>query len=229
MSELNVNVSDLSGLLSCAKIYMDEATLRVGNGYVQVVEVDPTHTQMIDGKVECNSDPCEIPVNLEKLIKAISAAGKDTVMELSDGMLILHGEHTKIKVPLIYRDAVFRWPARFDGEPVAQCDIAPSLLASVISYGMYTNSAFAKFSIKDTRMTVEIGTESDTSEIVSPFTATGESTVNIDLAYLDALIKFVKSVPVVTVCGFGDSVPLMFKWTDGTGSYRVVIAPRIME
>lgn len=229
MSEIKVNVQELTGLLSCAKLYMNEATLRIADGYAQVTEVDATHVQMISGKIECDCEPCNIPVNLEKLIKAISAAGKDAVMELDNDRIILHGEHARIKVPLIYRDVNFKWPPKFDADPVAECEISPSLLSPVISYGVYTNSSFARFSIKDTRMTVEIGTESDVSEVISPSTAVGESTVNIDLAYLDALIKYVKNVPSIKVCGFGSDTPLMFKWNDGTGVYRVVIAPRIED
>lgn len=229
MSNIDVNIQDLSALLSCAKMYMDEATIKISNGYAEIVEVDPTHTQMLHGRVKCDSEPCEISVGLEKIIKAISAAGKDCTLELTDSQLILHGAHSRIKVPLIIRDSKFKWPAKFTGEPVATCDISPSLLAPSLSYGIYTNSVAARFKIADTRMTIEMGQAPDITELQSPSTAVGECAVNIDLAYLDTLIKYVKAVPTITVCGYGDNVPLMFRWTDGTGEYKVLVAPRIEE
>ena len=230
MPEIKVNMQDLSNLLSCAKLYMDEATIRIGNGFAEVLEVDATHTQMLHGKIICDCEPCEIPVNLEKLIKAISAAGKDNAtMEFQDGILTIRGAHSRIKVPTIYKESNFKWPAAFGDDAPATGQISPSLLAPMLSYGLYTNSGAAKFSIRDSKLTVEIGKSPDISEITSPDPATGESVVNIDLAYLDMLIKYVKGVPTVTVCAYGDDKPILFKWAEGTGDFRVLIAPRIED
>ena len=225
--DLKVDAGDLTTLLSCAKLYLDEATIRVANGKATIMEVDPTHTQMMCGSIDCQSEDCEIPVNLEKLIKALSAAGQGAVIELDDGFIRIHGAHTRIKIPLIYRDVNFKWPAKFSGQPIAECDLPPSILAPVISYGQYTSSAAAKFTIGDTRMTIEIGQEPDVSEIVCPNTAVGESTVTVDLTYLDTIIKHVKNLPTVKVCGYGDNVPIQFMWTAGTGVFKVMVAPRI--
>ena len=161
---MDVNAQELLSLLSCAKLYLDEAIIRVGNGKAQILEVDPTHTQMMQGEIDCNSEPCLVPINLEKMIKALSAAGKDAKITVGDGILEIHGEHTRIKVPLITKEATFKWPAPFAGNPLAECELDPSLLAPMISYGQYTSSSVATFKIGDTRMRIEIGQIPDTSE-----------------------------------------------------------------
>ena len=229
MTDIKVNTQDLFSLLSYAKIYTDEATLRIGNGKAEILEVDGTHTQMINGSIACDSDACEIPINLEKTIKAISAVGKDAILSIDEDALTVQGAHSKIKIPLMVREANFKWPPKFDGEAKAYCEIPPSLLAPMLSYGEYTSSGKAAFIIGDTKMRIEIGETPDISELESPNTAVGDCKVTIDLTYLNTLIKNIKGVPSVTVCGYADNNPLLFKWADGTGEFRVLIAPRIED
>lgn len=227
MTEIRIKIDskDLMDLLSCAKLYNDEAKLTFADNSLTITDVDVTHVQMYDLSTVCEaSEPCVIAVPLEKMIKALSATGDNIDIVIEDGILTIRGDFAKVKVPLIGGEQTFKWPQKFT-QPIASCDIAPSLLAPLVSYGKFTNASVAKFSIHDTRMTILIGELPDLSEVQSPNTATGESTSMFSLEYIDTLLKHVKSVPTLTVSGFGDKFPMIFQWETERSKFKVCIAP----
>lgn len=229
MTTIKTNSKDWKALLSSVKVYVDEATVRIGDGKAHVQAVSTTKENMFYGEIDCEGEG-EFSVSLEKMLKALSAVGDNPEIELGDGMLTIYGQTTKVKVPLIVCDTAPNWPPKFI-TPSATCEIAPSVLDPVLSYGKYCNQSFVRIIIKDTKMKFEIGSEygQDTSEIESLNTAVGEATSTFGLDLIDTLIKHIKSCDTVTVGGYADNNPMSFAWTDGTGKFKVLIAPRVED
>lgn len=226
---IKTNVKDWKALLTSARVYVDEATVRVGDGKARIMAVSTTKENMFYGEIDCEGD-AEFSVVLDKMIKALSAVGTDAEIEVGEGMLTIYGQNTKVKVPLIVCDVCPNWPERFK-TPLAYCNIAPSVLEPVVSYGRFCNHTHVKIMIADTKMKMEIGSEysQETSEIESTETAVGEAKAIFGLDFIDTLIKHIKSCDTVTVGGFNDDEPMSFAWTDGSGRFKVLIAPRLEE
>lgn len=219
---------DWKAMLSCVKTYTDEATVTVGGGKAKVLEMDLAKNHLIYGEIDCEGEAV-FSVTLEKFMKGLSAVGDNPEIEVGDGYLTIYGQSAKVKVPLIVRESNAKWSEKFQN-PSASCEIDPSILEPVISYGMYCHQAIAKFSIADTKMRVEIGTAPDVSEVESLSTAVGNATSVFSLEYIETLIKHVKSVSTLKVEGFADNFPMIFSWSnDGTGKFMVLIAPRVEE
>lgn len=226
---MKINTKDWTTFLSTAKVYMSEANIVIKDNTARITGIDLTHTNMIDAVIPCESEiNTTIPVSLEKMVKALSAIGSDAEIELTDGYMVLHGEHSKIKVPLLAVESKFTWPPKFAGEPPANCDIDPSLLVPLVSYGQYISAGICNISIADTRMTITVGQVPETSEIQSPCTAVGEAASTMDLAYVELLMKNIKS-DSVNIGGFGRDMPMLFTWTAGQGRYKVIVAPRVED
>lgn len=226
---IHANVKDWTPFLACAKAYTEEANIMIENNTARIVCIDTTHTCMVNAVIPCESDQNTVlPVKLEKFGKALSAAG-DSDIEVSEGYITLHGCHAKVKVPLLSVEQKFNWPPKFSGEPSAYCDIDPSLLAPIVSYGQYVSAVIADVKISDTRMVVTVGQVPETSEIQSPSTAVGEGHSTLDVTYVDALMKLIKGTPEVTIGIFQNDAPVLFKWTMGEGQYKVIVAPRIED
>lgn len=227
---ISVNTKDWVTFLSTAKSYMAEANIIVKDNTARITGVDLTHTNMIDAAIPCEYDgELTIPVSLDRMVKALSTIGQEADIELTDGYMVLHGEHSKIKIPLLAEvNSRFSWPAKFAGEAPAQCEIDTSLLMPFVSYGQYTNAGIFHVDISDTKMTITIGEMPETSEVQSPNTAVGEAHSTMDLAYIELLLKNIKGGNV-SVCGFGNNVPMLFSWTAGEGQYKVLVAPRIED
>lgn len=226
---IKANGKDWKALLESAKVYVDEATVKVGGGKARVMAVTTTKENMFFGEIDCEGE-AEFSVSLEKMIKAMSAVGENPDIDMGDGVLIVYGQSAKVKVPLIVCDTCPNWPERFV-KATAYCDISPSQLEPMLSYGKFCNQTFVRIFIGDTKMRMEIGSEygTDTSEIESLSTAVGESKSTFGLDLINTLIKHIKSCDAVTVGGFGDDVPMSFAWADGTGRFKVLIAPRLEE
>ena len=225
---ITINVADWKPMLDCAKAYISEAVIRVGGGHATIMEVDDTKTNMIHIAVDCEGEG-EFAVDLEKFSKALAAAGQDPILDIEEGYLRIEGT-AKVKVPIIIKESNIKWPEKFyDKEKKAECNIAPSQMDPVLSYGQFCNQALVRFVIGDTRMIVKVGEEPDMSEITSLSTATGESEVVFSLPMIQAVIKVAKGVDAVTVKGFGNNFPMVFSWVNGTGNYNILIAPHIDE
>lgn len=227
---MKVDTKDWITFLSTAKSYMSEANIVIKDNMARIVGVDMTHTNMLAAAIPCEYEgETIIPVSLEKMVKALSAVGQDADMELTDGYLTLHGEHSKIKVPLLADvESKFRWPDKFAEAGPAQCDIDVSLLVPLISYGQYIGAGQARVVIADTRMNIIVGEVPETSEIQSPDTAVGESDCKLGLSYIELLLKNIKG-GVLHVSGYGNNMPVLFSWSAGEGQYKVLMAPWIEE
>lgn len=225
---VKANNKDWKAMLSCVKTYTDEATVTVGGGKAKVLEMDLAKNHLIYGEIDCEGEAV-FSINLEKFMKGLSAVGDDPEIEVGDGYLTIYGKSAKVKVPLIVRESTAKWPEKFQN-PSASCEIDPSILDPVVSYGVYCSQAIAKFSIADTKMRVEIGVAPDVSEVESMSTAVGNATSTFGLDLIETIVKHVKSFPTVKVEGFNDNWPMIFSWkNDGTGNFKVLIAPRIEE
>lgn len=227
---MKINTSDWITFVGNAKNYLDEANIVLTEGKAEIVGIDLTHTNMIQAVLNCDCDvEGTIPISTEKMLKALGAVGPEAELEVKDGYVILYGQHTKIKVPLLAFESNFKWPPTFSKEPAAYCDIDPSLLAPMVSYGQYAKMGIAKVAIQDTRMVITVGEHPETSEIQAPNTAVGNSTSILDLQYIELLMKILKGTDNVTVCGYADGNPILFKWTAGNGEYKVLMAPRVED
>lgn len=229
MTTIKANGKDWKALLGSAKVYVDEATIRVNDGKARILAVSTTRENMIYGEIDCEGE-AEFSVVLEKMIKALSAVDGDAEIEVGDGVLTIYGQSSKIKVPLIVADTCPDWPEKFM-TPTSYCDVPPSLLDPILSYGKYCNQSVVKISIADTKMRFEIYNEygQDTSEVESPNTAVGEVEATFSLTFIDTIIKHTKSCETVTIGGFADNTPMVVSWQEGTGKFRVLIAPRIED
>lgn len=229
MTTIKIDSKDWKNLLASARVYSDEATVKVGEGKARIMLVSASKDNMFYGEVDCEGET-EFSVDLDKMMKAMSAVGNDIEIEVGDGVLTVYGQSTKVKVPIIVANQCPNWPPKFLN-PTAYCDIAPSLLEPVLSYGKFCNQSFVKFIIDDTKMRIEIGSEysQDVSEIICPNTAVGSATAVFSLDFIDTLFKHVKSCESVTVGGFENNVPMSFSWAEGSGKFRVLIAPRVED
>lgn len=225
---IKANAKDWKALISCAKLYTDEATIRVADGKARILEADLPKNHMIYGEIACEGEGV-FSVGLEKFQKALSAVGEDPVMEVGDGTMTIHGQSARVKVPLVYREVEMKWPEKFNNA-TASCDISPAILDPVISYGKFCDQAVVRFIIDDTKMKVEVGQEPNVSVIESTSTAVGSATSCFGLDFIEILVKHVKAYPTMTVEGFNDNFPMIFSWhNEDTGFFKVLIAPRIDE
>lgn len=226
---VKIGSKDLTDILMCAKLCMDEITFYFGDDNVQAMDVDPTHVQMFHGIAQCEcSEKCVISVPVEKMVKALAAAGNGEIeLEIDESFVKIHGEHTRVKVPLIDRDSRFKWPEKLN-TPIATCEIEPSILAPALSYGTFTAASRVQIAIGDTKMKMNIMSDTaDDIEIESSHTAVGDSTSCLSISYLDTLIKHVKSVPTIQVGAFGDDHPVQISWATDKARFKVLIAPWI--
>lgn len=223
---IEVNVSDWKGMLDCAKMYMTEATIHIGDKKAWILEIDDTKTNLVFVEIACDGE-ADFTVNLEKFGRALIASGADPVIDVEEGYLRIEGT-ARVKVPLVVKENKVRWPDKFK-ESIASCDIAPSQLDPVLSYGQFCNQSVVRFTLGDTRMNIQVGTGADMSEITSLSTAVGESMSVFSLPLIQSIMKLTKGLESVTVHGFGNNMPMIFTWATGTGVYRILIAPFIDE
>lgn len=225
---IKAKAKDWKALVSCVRLYVDEATVRVSDGKAKILEADMPKNHMIYGEIACEGEGV-FSVGLEKFQKALSAVGEDPDIEVGDGTMTIHGQSARVKVPLIYREVEMKWPDKFNNA-LASCDISPAVLDPVVSYGKFCDQAVVKFIIGDTKMKVEVGQEPNVSVIESTSTAVGSATSCFGLEFIELLVKHVKAYPVMTVEGFNDNFPMIFSWkNEDSGLFKVLIAPRIEE
>lgn len=228
---VKIGSKDLTDILMCVKLCMDETTLYFGDDNVQVMDVDPTHVQMFHAIAQCEcSEKCVISVSVEKMVKALAAAGNGEIeLEIDESFVKIHGEHTRVRVPLIDRESRFKWPEKMN-TTVATCEIEPSILAPALSYGTFTSASGVQIAIGDTKMKINVMSDTaDDIEIESSHTAVGDSTSCLSISYLDTLIKHVKSVPTIEIGAFGDDHPVQIAWATDKARFKVIIAPWIEE
>lgn len=211
-------------MLDCAKAYRSDATIRIADGKARIMEVDDTKTNMFYTEVECQGEG-EFSVDIEKFSKALTAAGKDPVVDIEEGFLTIEGS-AKVKVPLLAREVNVNWPDKFT-TPSAECDLSPSQIDPVLSYAQYCNQAIVRFILGDTRMKVQVGVEPDMAEFTSLSTAVGESDAIFSMALIQTIVKLAKGMDAITVGGFGKNKPMLFSWAVDNGICKVLVAPYI--
>lgn len=226
---IDINVSDWKAVLDSVKAYRSDATITIADGKAKIMEVDDTKTNMIYAEIPCEGEGT-FSVDLEKFSKALSAAGKDSALDLDnieEGFLRIEGT-ARVKFPLITKEGAVKWPEKFL-KSIASCDMSPAQLDPVLSYAQFCSQGVIKFVIGDTRMNIQIGEEPNLSEITSLSTATGESSSTFSLSLIQTIIKLTKGLDAVTVGGFGDNMPMTFSWLNGSASVCVLVAPRIED
>lgn len=226
---IDINVSDWKAVMDSVKAYRSDATITIADGKARIMEVDDTKTNMIYAEIPCEGEGT-FSVDLEKFSKALSAAGKDSALDLDnieEGFLRIEGT-ARIKFPLINKDGTVKWPEKFM-KSIAACDMSPAQLDPVLSYAQFCSQGVIRFVIGDTRMNIQIGEEPNLSEITSLSTATGESESGFSLPLIQTIIKLTKGLEAVTVEGFGNDMPMTFSWVNGNAAVRVLVAPRIED
>ena len=221
---IEVNVPGWKGMLDCAKAYRSDATIRIADGKARIMEVDDTKTNLFYTEVECQGEGV-LSVDIEKFSKALTAAGRDPVIDIDEGFVTIEGS-AKVKVPLISRESNVNWPDKFK-TPIAECDLSPSQIDPVLSYAQFCNQAIVRFTLGDTRMKVQVGVEPDMAEFTSLSTATGESDAVFSMGLIQTIVKLAKGTDAINVGGFGKNVPMIFSWNVDNGICKVLVAPYI--
>ena len=223
---LNAKRNDWIKMLSIASSYTKEARIEVSEGKATTLAIDPAKVAIFKATIDCEGECEPFSINVDQCIKALNAAGgEDVTFDFTEmGNLVIKG-NARVKMPLEADLGEIRDISRAMFEEIAaQGKMNPGNVESSVSYGMWNKEGALSITIADGKMKICIGQDRHTAEV--EMDGEGNATSMYPLDYFDALVKQSKGSEV-TIKLPNNNYPMLAEWVSGTGSYSLVIAPRV--
>ena len=231
MAILTATKNDWVRLLSVAGAFVKEARISVENGRASCLAIDPAKVAIIKGEIDCKGECPPFTINVDQTLKALNAAGGDPILEFDDYMTTLTVKgNAKVKVPVLADMGELSDINRsmFD-DPSGVSVFDPAQVEPIVSYGMYNKEATVTFDLDgDNGFKMTIGTDRNTAEMIFQ-RCEGKAKSVYPLDYFEVVIKQCKGSDSINVKLPNDNYPVLLDWTVGSGSFSIVIAPRIEE
>lgn len=243
--DAEINIGKINEILSTVEAIVDECKINISKSGLNIRAVDVANVCMVDTRLESggfetyNAEIGTIGVNLNRFLEILGMASSDSVVKLTVDAdahkLLIETENISYDLGLLDPDSIGDEPDIPDINLGASTEIAGGQISQGIkASNMVSDYVEFKFDSKDKMFS--IGAEGNSDEVkvefgnddVESITYTDSKSI-YSLEYMKKIVKPMKSKSVHLQ--MDDEMPIVFEFdtSEGYGSCKYLLAPRIQN